>query len=211
MYRPSFLMLLVMAGMVSGCAMVGDHPFQDMDLERNLSKDALRRYEREWRALRASGERKGMARLEYTNWWPPGLIIYWYRGSVTRMESLDGPLYVASRSRGLGPLCVLYATQTHATFDGKGQRLSGMTVHNVLLGHLAMIHHSDALLANGRRQEMTAMHLVHHLVNVHETDGHMEICLFTGPNPAGMEIPSHHAGHAGHAERAGTPDSDDPR
>lgn len=207
MHGIALMALVVMACLGSGCAMVGEYSFQDLDLKGNLSKETLKRYESEWRTLEASGERQGMAQLEYTNWWPLGLIVYWRQGSVMRMGSSDGPFYVVSRSRGVGPLGVLHVAQTHATFDGKGQRLSGMTVHNVLLGHLAMIHQNDALLANGRRQEMTAMHLVHHLINVHAMDGHTEISLFTGPNPAGVEIPSHPAAHAGHPDRPGPPDA----
>lgn len=192
------LILIAAVGLTSGCAVVGSNPFTDVDLKSNLSAQTLNRYDREWKTLSAAGEGSGMDQLELSNWWPLGLVLYWHKGSVMRTESPQGPVYMVSRSEGYGPLSMLFSAQTHATFDARGARLSGMTVQNYILGHLAMVHRGDAILSNGQKQEMTAMHLFHHLVNVHSMDGHTEVSFLTGPNPVGVESHSHSGAHAAH-------------
>jgi len=197
MRRSLVVLLGLFALWLAGCG--GPRPYQPVDLDSNLGKETLRRYEREWQEVHAEGRHGAMARLEHTNWWPLGLLVYWRRGSVTRTAGSGGPVYHISSAHGYGPLSHPYVTQTDATFDGDGKRLSASTMGSV--GHLAMFHISDVVLANGRRQKMTSLHLVHHLLNIHTMDGHTAVSLLSAPNPVGVDV---HAAHAGHAEHAAT-------
>ncbi len=189
--------LAVAGSLLYGCAMTGGAGrFQTVDLNGDLSPSTIARYEKEYQWLHEKGQCGGsMTTLEYTNLWPLGLLLYWQRGVVMRMETEGGPLYMIQNAYGFGPLCLLYVGDSHATFDAQGRRLSGMSTHSYVLGHLGMVHQSDHILANGIKQEMTAMHLMHHLINLHEMDGHAEVSLLTGPNPVGT---ASHGGHGGH-------------
>jgi hypothetical protein len=178
--------------------MLGNYAFTDVNVAGNLSPQTVARYESEWKAVQASaGSDCCMAELELTNWWPLGLLLYWDRGSVMRSETANGPIYMVSKAWGLGPMCIVYVAEDMATFDSKGQRLSGMNVWNCALGMVGMVHNSDAILANGQRQTMSAGHLAHHLIAYHAMDGHTQISLLTGPNPVGFDM------HSGPAMQAG--------
>ena len=189
---------LVLIGIgTAGCAGFRGHsqPFRPVDLNGNLTKNALSRYEREWEAVHEAGLHGDMARLEHSNWWLPGLVAYWRRGSVMGTVSEAGGLdYHVASARGLGPLSVLFAAEKHATFDSRGERLSGMQMGSLLWGHLAMFHRSDALLPDGTRQKDISMHLLHHLISIHRMDGHTSVTLFSMPNPLGVEASSHGGG-----------------
>ena len=183
---------------LSGCAMVGNYAFTNVDVQGNLSPQTVARYESEWKAVQASaGSDCCMAELELTNWWPLGLLLYWDRGSVMRSETANGPIYMVSKAWGLGPLCTVYVAEDMATFDSKGQRLSGMGVWNCLLGMVGMVHNSDAILVNGQRHTMSSGHLAHHLIAYHAMDGHTQISMLTGPNPVGFDM------HSGAAMQSG--------
>ncbi len=173
-----------------GCSSA--HPYTRIDLSQNLSPATLTRFAAESEDAAACHAGAGMADLERTNWWPLGILAYWWQGSAMRTEAAPGkPAYMVQTSQGFGPVSILYVTSTHSTYDDQGQRLSTMTGSNVLLGHLAMIHSSENVLADGRTQEVRMYHLFHHLLNIHSMDGHTNVSLFTSPNPVGV---SFHAG-----------------
>ncbi len=192
---------LAFVSLAAGCA--GPDRYRDVDLRADLPPDAIRRYEQEWQQLTPAERTSHAARLEHTNWWLPGLIAYYRRGAVERMQGPDGPVYHVSYGRGFGPLSLLYARTDHATYDADGQRLSGGGMSACLLGHLAMTHHADARLRDGRHERMDSYHLFHHVLNIHAMAGHSYVSLFTLPNPLGAELPSgggaahHHGGREG--------------
>ena len=138
-------------------------------------------------ALKAAGHEAGMARLEHTNWWPLGLVAYHRDASVMRMPGPDGPTYMVMSGVGIGPLSLLYAGSTHATFNAKGERLNMMKMGNYLWMHLAMTHASDTVLPNGRREKMSSIALFMHVFNIHRMDGHTYVSLFSMPNPIGVD------------------------
>jgi len=198
-----FVVVLGLAAL-SGCAMVGNYAFTDVNVQGSLSPQTVARYESEWKAVQASaGSDCCMAELELTNWWPLGLLLYWDRGSVMRSETANGPIYMVSKAWGLGPLCTVYVAEDMAVFDAKGQRLSGMNVWNMLLGMVGMVHNSDAILVNGQRQTMSSGHLAHHLIAYHAMDGHTQISMLTGPNPVGFDMHSGPAMQGGQVRPAG--------
>jgi hypothetical protein len=165
-------------------------------LRGGLTKDDLQRYEREWQRIRSEGHRGEAARIEHTNWWLPGIIAYWSRGSVMRDGGDSQEVeYGVSRTRGVGPLAALYAAETYATFDAQGRRLSGTWMGSLLWGHLAMFHRSDVVRSDGRRQRSTSMHFIHHAISIHHMDGHIYVSLFSMPNPIGVVLPARHANH----------------
>ena len=184
--------LLVVGFGLVGCS---SRPYQRVDLGSNLGQDALARYEREYQDMLGAGHHEGTARLEHTNWWLPGLLVYYRRASVTRMHGLDGPTYHVESGQGFGPLCIFYSTSTHVTYNAKGERLSGMGMYNVIAGHAVMIHASDGLLPGGGKQEAFSMGLVHHLLNIHKMDGHTYVSFLTVPNPIGGELGGGHHMH----------------
>ncbi len=181
-----FTLSLVGSALLTGC--VGPNAFKEVALDRDLSEGDVARYEAEWKALKTEASSNTMTRLESTDWWPLGLVAYWRRGTVTRVESANGkPEYHVSDALGIGPLALLYASGKDAVFDANGKRLSTMGMTSVLLGHLAMFHSSDMVLADGRRRQMSSAHLVHHIINLHWMDGHWSFSLFTAPNPIAVE------------------------
>ena len=185
-----FAVLVVISIWTTGCAGFrgSSQPFQSVDLNGNLAQDALSRYEQEWKVLHETGRHSDMARLEHTNWWLPGLVAYWRRGSVTRTVSEAGGLnYDVSSTRGIGPLSVLFAGETHATFNDKGERLNRMWMGSLLWGHLAMFHENQVLLPDGTWRNSVSMHLLHHIISIHTMDGHTSVSLFSMPNLLGVE------------------------
>ena len=190
--------LVVVAGLgLVGCS--GARPYQRVDLSGNLSPDTLQRYEREWKDMQAEGREDGMARLEHTNWWLPGLLAYYRRATVMRSPSPNGPVYHITSGEGYGPLSILYANSTHATYNARGERLSGMSMYSVITGGLAMISNNDAVLPGGESQKVASMHLLHHLLNIHKMDGHTYVSFLTMPNPIGGELGHGDTAHGGHA------------
>jgi hypothetical protein len=180
--------VLLIGGLAVGCA--GPNPYRRVDLSADLPPEAVRRYEQEWHELPAAERTAHMARLEHSNWWLPGLVAYYRRGSVDRMEGPAGPVYHVSYGQGLGPLSALYSRGEHATYGAGGERLSGGAMGAVLLGHLAMTHHSDAIVPGGQHQKMDSWHLLHHVLNIHVMDGHRYVSLFTLPNAVGADLPA---------------------
>jgi|GEM_PF-2956170 len=136
-----------------GCNSIS--PCTRIDLGGNLTPETLRRFEAESKHAAACCPDDRMADLERSNWWPLGILAYWWQGAVMRTETAPGRAsYTVQRSQGFGPLSVLYVTSTHATYNDQGQRLSSMTGSSVLLGHLAMLHRSESVLPDGARQEV---------------------------------------------------------
>lgn len=170
-----------------GCSSA--HPYSRIDLGQDLSPETIRRFESESEDAAACCPGARMTEFEHTNWWPLGILAYWWQGSAMRTDVAPGKAgYMVQASQGLGPVAILYETSTHSTYNGQGQRLSTMTGSNVLLGHLAMIHRSETVLPDGRKQEVSMYHLLHHLLNIHRMDGHTNVSLFTSPNPIGASF-----------------------
>lgn len=186
--------LSALALMMAGCSSAP--AFQSVDLDRDLGRGDVARYESEWKAQQAAGRGHEMAPLERTNWWPLGIIAYWQRGSVMRTAGADGAAkYDVGSTLGIGPLSALYVSGAHATFDGAGRRLSTMKMQSLLWGHLAMFHESDVMLADGTRQKSWSAGLVHHILAIHRMNGHTSVSLFSSPNILGVDTHSRHAGH----------------
>lgn len=168
------------------------HPYTRIDLGQDLSPATLARFAAESKDAATCHAGAQVTELESSNWWPLGILAYWWQGAAMRAEAVPGQAsYMVQTSQGVGPVSILYVTSTHATFDDQGRRLSTMTGSNVLLGHLAMIHSSETVLPDGRTQAVRMYHLFHHLLNIHSMDGHTNVSLFTSPNPVGV---SFHAG-----------------
>lgn len=184
--------IVALALMVAGCS--GALAFQDVDLDRDLGKADLARYEREWKAQQAAGRGGEMAPLEHTNWWPLGIVAYWRRGSVMKAPGA-APGYRVRSTLGIGPLSVLYAAEAHGAFDQAGRRMGTMKMSSLLWGHLAMFHESDVMLADGTRQKTWSAGLVHHILAIHRMNGHTSVSLFSAPNIVGVETHAKHAGH----------------
>ncbi len=171
--------------MMSGC--VGPNPYQSVDLKRDLDQASLARYESEWKALQAEGHAEPMIRLEHSNWWPLGLIAYQRDCSVTRMAGAQGPVYHVMSGHGFGPLSLLYAVSTDATYTAAGERVNWMRMQTALTGCLAMGHETDAKLSDGREEWSSSWMLIHHVFNIHAMNGHTYYSLFTVPNAIGVD------------------------
>ena len=185
----------VMALGLLGCSSA--HPYTRIDLGQNLSPATLTRFAGEAKDAAACCPGAQMTTLERTNWWPLGILVYWWQGAAMRTEVAPGrAAYMVQSSQGFGPISILYVTSTHSSYNDKGERLSTMTGSNVLLGHLAMIHTGENVLPDGRKQEVSMYHLFHHLLNIHIMDGHTNVSLFTSPNPIGVDF---------HADSGGRP------
>jgi hypothetical protein len=170
--------------------------YTSIDLSRDLSPETLTRYEAEWQEMRNEGHAGSMATLEDTNWWPSGILLYYRRASVMRVEGPEGAKYHVMSGQGFGPLCLLYATSSHATYNAKGERQSGMSMDAALMGMLAMVHSSDSKLPDGTKEDSTSMHLLHHLFSVHAMDGHTYWSLLTIPNPLSFETCGDRGGYS---------------
>lgn len=169
---------------LTGC--IGPNPYRSVDLQQNLDQTALARYETEWKTLQAAGRVEPMVRIEHSNWWPLGLIAYHRECSVTRMDTPKGPVYHVMSGHGFGPLSLLYARSTDATYTAAGERINWMRMQTALTGCLSMGHETDATLADGRREWSSSWGLIHHVFNFHAMDGHSYFSLFTVPNPIGV-------------------------
>jgi hypothetical protein len=184
----------VLGLLITGCALRGPNSFTEVDLQSNLSAQDLKRYESEWQAIQASGQQPAgtccMGELEMSDSWPLGLLLVWDRGSVMRTETADGLSYMITREWGLGPLGMLFVAQDMAGYDAQGQRVSGMYSWSLLLGHVAMVHNSDAILENGQHEAMSMGHLLMHLISFHKMEGHTQISLLTAPNPLTLNLHS---------------------
>ena len=179
--------VLVLVGVtVLGCA--GVNAYRPVSLKGDLGPQTIRRYEEEYKAQRAAGRAGGMTVLEHSNWWLPGLVLYYRRGTVTRMGGAGDPVYHVTYGQGFGPLSLLYSVSSHATYNAQGKRQDGMRMHAVGAGHLAMIHENDAVLPSGRKNTMVSMGLIHHIVNIHKMGGHTYVSLFTMPNAVGLDV-----------------------
>ncbi len=183
------LSAIVVFGLV-GCSSA--RPYVPIDLASDLSQETLRRYEGEWEEMRAAGHADGMATLERTNWWPLGLVAYHRDASVMRMPGPEGPTYTVMNGTGIGPISILYAGSTHATFNARGERISIMKMASYLWMHLAMTHESEAVLSNGAREKMSGLALFMHLINIQRMGGHTYVSLFTVPNALGATTETGH-------------------
>jgi len=192
-------LVLVVGVALSGCSSV--NPYRRVHLTTNLSPDVLRRYEREYREGVTGPESTGTVRLEHSNWWLPGLLLYFRHASVDRMPGPAGPVYHIMEAHGYGTLCILLNTSAMSTYDAAGRRLSGETMTGIFGGHLDMIHSRDSQLADGQTERVVAMHLVHHLLNIHKMEGHTYISLLTVPNPIASETGAAHTSHSTVSDR----------
>jgi len=173
---------------VAGCSAA--KPFQRVDLSAPLSSADLQRYESEWQEAHAAAHGGHMhhAVLEHSNWWPLGLLIYHRDATVMRMESPDGPVYHIMYGEGYGPLSLIYAVSTHATYNAKGTRLSWMRMSNILLAHIAMGHESVTTLPNGEEETCSTLHLLMHLFSIDKMNGHTYVSILSLPNPIGSNV-----------------------
>ena len=115
----AFLAALVLAS--AGCNSLPS--YTDVDLGQDLTPADLTRYDREWQAAQGPTPHPPAARIEQSNNWPLGILLYWRRGSVVRTDAAPAPGYHLSSTLGLGPLSILYVGETHASFKPAGQRL----------------------------------------------------------------------------------------
>jgi len=193
------LLALAAVGLL-GCSTVGG--YQPVDLWSDLSGETLLRYQRQYEEIRAAGHPDGPARLEQSNWWLPGLLVYYRRASVDRMPGPGGPAYHIMEGHGYGPLCMLLNTSAMSTYDAAGRRLSSEKMTGILAGHLGMIHSRESQLADGQTERVVMIHLPpHHLLNIHKMDGHTYVSLLTVPNPIGTEIGGAHTSHSTVSDR----------
>ena len=56
----------------------------------------------------------------------------------------------------------------------------------------------EAVLANGKREKMSSLALLMHLINIHKMNGHTYVSLFTAPNAVGGTLGGSHSAHQGH-------------
>ena len=185
--------LIMAVAILAGC--VGPNPYVRVNMDENLSQEALQRYEREWKDLEAAGHKDGAAVLEASNWWPLGLVAYHRDSSVVRIPGAEGPTYTVMSGSGFGPLSVLYAGSTHATFNAQGERVNMMHMGNYLWMHLAMTHASDTVLPNGDRERTSSVALFMHALNIERMGGHTYVSILTLPNAIGANVTRGHGGH----------------
>jgi predicted small lipoprotein YifL len=188
----SILCVLIAAAALAllACATTGPYAFTDVDVNADLSPQTVSRYEYEWKAIEGAGQAECcMAELELSNSWPLGLFLYWHRNTAMRSPSPNGPIYTVAKASGYGPLCLFFCSDEEGTFDAQGKRLGGMSSMTPLMGHFGMLHFTDSALINGHHQKMTMAHAMHHIVNFHKMDDHIQVSFLSGPNP--MEINSH--------------------
>lgn len=178
--------------LVAGCSSA--RSFQSVNLDTRLTAQDLQRYESEFKELQeaAGGAHIHHAVLEHSNWWPLGLLIYHRDASVTRMESAQGPIYHIMYGQGYGPLSLIYAVSTHATYNAQGERLSWMKMSNILLAHIAMAHESVTDLPNGTQETSSTWHILMHLLSIDKMNGHTYVSILTIPNPIGTTIGAGH-------------------
>jgi hypothetical protein len=182
------LSFIIFALILTGCASTaGKIPaYQQVDLTKDLDPSALNRYQAETKQVRDSGANCHMATLEKTNWWPLGLIAFWNRGSVETMPGQDGQIYyMASQTRGYGPLSIVYVSKEDATYDAKGKLLTDMSMSSVAWGHLAMFHDVRSRLDSETWMSHWTAHLLHHIISISQMNDMVGVSLFSAPNPIG--------------------------
>jgi hypothetical protein len=182
------LSLLVGALILAGCASTANKipVYQQVDLTKDLDPQTLDRYQAEIKQVRDSGANCHMATLEKTNWWPLGLIAFWHRGSVETMPGQNGQIYyMASRTRGYGPLSIIYVSKENATYDAKGELLTNMSMNSIAWGHLAMVHEMRSRLDSETWMNHWTAHLLHHIFSISDMNGMIGFSLFSAPNPIG--------------------------
>jgi hypothetical protein len=188
--------LAVLMLAAAGCAGLRGptQSFHSVDLSGDLPPDALKRYQSISEDFRSAGHAGPTTLLEHTNGWPLGLLVYWRRGSVLQVTTPSGePAYEVSSTRGYGPLSFIYVRQADATFDAKGKRVAAKTVWNVLKSEIATGQESEVLLADGQRQKMSMVHILHmHPFNIHKMGHHTTVSLISMPNPLEVDLPSGH-------------------
>ena len=74
--------------------------------------------------MQAAGHTEPIIQLEHSNGWPLGLIAYHQDCSVTGMARPDGPVCMIQSGHGFAPLCLIYTTDTCATYTAKGERIN---------------------------------------------------------------------------------------
>lgn len=127
-----------------------------------------------------------MAFIEKTNWWLPSLVAFWNKGSVQVMAGPKGERqYMVSKTLGLGPLAVLYVSREDAVYGSDGSLNSIMASRSVLWGHLAMFHNMRWKLSEGAWHEHNSSHLIHHAINITDSQCGSNVSLFSAPNPIG--------------------------
>ncbi|MFO7956616.1 MAG: hypothetical protein R6X33_05910 [Candidatus Brocadiia bacterium] len=180
--------VIVVTLLVAGCSGTpGVAAYRPVDLTGDLDPATLSRYRAEAERARAAGQTGRALVLEQTNWWLPGVLAYWRRGSVRGMETTDGERhYTVSASTGYGPLSVLYVDEQTATYRADGRRVGAHSGFSLLWGHLAMNHTMESRGPDGRWGRSDAIHLVHHLVNWGSRHGRSWFSLFSAPNPVGL-------------------------
>ncbi len=181
--------LLSRAGLaVAGILMVGcssaPASYESIDLRQDLGKGGLDRYQGEWTAAGGGASAEPWTNLEYSNGWPLGLLAYWDKGAV-RAQGKEGSLshYTVTRAQGFGPLSLLYAYQEDAMFHGDGRRRSYMSTHNILWGHLAMIHVMDMAPGEAHCGDHWAAMIFHHLIAFGRGHGGAFFSIGGYPNP----------------------------
>ncbi len=186
MIRTSLLALSLVSAI--GCTTFdgGAASFTNVDLVGDLDAETLARYQEEVAAARADGASGDELVIEKTDLWPLGLLAYWERGTVTAHDMPGhGTLYSVEKTRGYGPLAMVWVSEERATFDAKGVRMDGSLAGSVLWGHLAMVHEMDHSMC-GMNQKHTSLHLLHHLINVSTVGDKTAVYLLSGPNPVGF-------------------------
>jgi len=193
-----FLSVVLIGFGLSGCAMVGNYGFTNVDLDGNLTAQTLNRYEQEWKAIQANGE--GDSCMTQTRadqlvaHRPPHLLEPRFGDAFGRPRRS-----LVHGIQGLGTGADVYRLCRRRHGHVRTPRANG-SAHGrleLLLGMVGMVHNSDAILEDGRRQKTSSGHLVHHLLAYHTMDGHTQVSLLTGPNPVGFDM------HAGHTMPAG--------
>ena len=181
----SMYWIALLSGVVllTGCA--GPAAFTSVDLERDLSASDIARYQSKLSGAPVSshGEHGHMMTLERMNRWPLGLIAYWKSGTVRAMHSPGGTSYMVSKSRGIGPLAVLYASKEEAVYNEKGKRQSYMKMGSLVYGHLAMNHVMGARMDDGQWMQHWSSGIAHHLINIGEGHDGRYYSLLSDPNP----------------------------
>jgi hypothetical protein len=190
MRKSWFLAVLVLAALVTGCATQGGKiaAYQSVDLQGDLAKADLARYQTEAGAVDKQSQPEAMPFLENTNWLIPGFLAYWDKGSVRVMTGPKGErTYMVSRTLGYGPLSVIWVSKEDAVYAGDGSLASVMKMSSAFWGHLAMIHNMRSRLPDGSWHNHSTSHLLHHILSIESGHGGGSVSLFSAPNPLGVD------------------------
>ena len=191
------MLLLGVVALAAGCAGMSGSvaSFQAVDLSQDLDHTTLARYQGEMQKAHesssgASSEHSGhmMMSLESSDGRALGLLAYWDKGSVTAMHSSTGGVhYMVSRTLGIGPLALLYASEAHAVYGEDGKRQSYMDMDSVVWGHVAMFHTMGSKLDDGQWMEHGSSHVAHHLLNFGEGHEGGSFSFGSAPNAMGFD------------------------